>query len=141
MSINPGATINPLASKTSSPFCDCPLPADVFPGALTSLMRSPSSNTSIAASVFVAGFNTRPFLMRSMRGVLYLFRVRVRISTRAGFLVELLIGRAPIARLIGRRRTRLRRRVTCLQHFVLGTAGSEQKQQRHAHRNPVRNLF
>src|ERR1700690_272615 len=60
--MNPGATIKPLASKTSAPGAE--MPAPIFE------ICSPSSKTSWWASVFVAGSSTRPFLIRSMRSFL-----------------------------------------------------------------------
>src|SRR6187549_1625360 len=58
--MKPGATIIPEASKAWAP-------AELnFPGAPTSLMRSPSSNTSSALSVLEAGSRTRPFLISSI---------------------------------------------------------------------------
>src|ERR1700691_4705312 len=60
--MKPGATIKPLASKTSAPGTSRPGP--VFE------MRSPSSNMSSAASVLLAGSMTRPFLIRSIRAIL-----------------------------------------------------------------------
>src|SRR5689334_11357874 len=60
-SINPGATIIPLASKTCVLFDE-----ENFPGAPTSLMTSPSSRTSSAASVLRAGSITRPFLISNI---------------------------------------------------------------------------
>src|ERR1700693_1833530 len=63
--MNPGATINPVASKSST-FCG----AAIFPAGLASRMVSPSRSTSMAASVLDAGSRTRPFLTRSRRRVL-----------------------------------------------------------------------
>src|SRR6266404_7090050 len=63
--MNPGATINPVASKIFT-FCG----ATIFPAGATSRMVSPSRSTSMAASVLDAGSRTRPFLTSSMRGVL-----------------------------------------------------------------------
>src|SRR6266436_636480 len=88
--MNPGATINPEASKIST-FCG----AAIFPAGATSRMVSPSRSTSMAASVVDAGSRTRPFLTSSMRGVLliggapifrgYGFRHRMSaILSRAG---------------------------------------------------------
>src|SRR5580704_13493038 len=65
--MKPGATINPAASKTSAPFA-----LAIFPGAAISAMRSPSSRISRAESDFDAGSRTRPFLIRNMRGFLWL---------------------------------------------------------------------
>src|SRR6267143_1162630 len=65
MSMKPGATINPLASKTCA---SCG--AETFPAAPTSFIFSPSSRTSRAASLFDAGSTTRPFLIRSIGGFL-----------------------------------------------------------------------
>src|SRR5580658_9012139 len=110
MSINPGATIKPAASKISASFAF----SESLPAGAISAMRSPSSSTSNAASVLVAGFRTRPFLMRSMRGVLYVF----------------LIGGAAISR-------RVRFRVTGRLLVIFGTSGREQEQQRHAYRDAV----
>src|SRR3989449_9828996 len=66
-SIKPGAMIRPEASNTSVPWT-----REIFPGGATSAMRSPSSRMSRAASVLDWGSTTRPFLMRSMRRVLFL---------------------------------------------------------------------
>src|SRR6202022_1618670 len=63
--IKTGATIRPLASKTSV-FCG----AEIFPVGPTSFIFSPSSSTSRAASVFDAGSTTRPFLISSIGGFL-----------------------------------------------------------------------
>ena len=63
-SINPGATIRPCASNTSAPA------AAIFPGGATSFIFSPSTNTSSAASVLLAGSITRPFLITSICGFL-----------------------------------------------------------------------
>src|ERR1700691_2523056 len=114
MSINPGATIKPAASKISAFFAF----SEHLPAGASSAMRSPSSNTSIAASVFVAGSRTRPFLRRSMRGVLYVF----------------LIDRAAIPRSV-------RFRVAGKLLVVFGTSSRQQKQQRHAHRDSVGHLL
>src|SRR5580704_5295744 len=65
--MKPGATINPAASKTSAPFA-----LEMFPGAAISAMRSPSSRMSRAESDLDAGSRTRPFLIRNMRGFLWL---------------------------------------------------------------------
>src|SRR6266403_3059331 len=63
--MNPGATINPVASKIST---SCG--TAIFPAGATSRMISPSRSTSMAASVLDVGSRTRPFLTRSMRRVL-----------------------------------------------------------------------
>src|SRR6267378_678488 len=63
--MNPGATINPVASKIST---SCG--TAIFPAGATSRMVSPSRSTSMAASVLDVGSRTRPFLTRSMRRVL-----------------------------------------------------------------------
>src|ERR1700730_6065693 len=65
--MNPGATINPEASKSST-FCG----AAIFPAGANSRIFSPSRSTSIAASVLDVGSRTRPFLTRSMRRVLFI---------------------------------------------------------------------
>src|SRR5579864_6573834 len=62
MSMKPGATTRPVASKTSAP-----LSREIFPGAAISEMVSPSRRMSRTASVLDAGSRTRPFLIRSMR--------------------------------------------------------------------------
>src|SRR5437763_5446807 len=73
-SINPGATIKPFASSISAP-----APAPIFPAGPTSLIFSPSTKTSSAASVLLAGSITRPFLISSIRGFLWLrFQRRMR---------------------------------------------------------------
>src|SRR6266568_2655437 len=64
-SIKPGATISPLASKTSA-FCG----VTIFPAGATSFIVSASTRTSSAVSVFDAGSSTRPFLIRSIGGFL-----------------------------------------------------------------------
>src|ERR1700722_10083079 len=61
-SINPGATIFPFASKTSASGAE--MSAPIFS------MRSPESNTSWTKSDFVAGSNTRPFLINNIRSIL-----------------------------------------------------------------------
>src|SRR6266403_2484617 len=106
--MNPGATIKPVASKIST-FCG----AAIFPAGATSRIASPSSSTSMAASVLDAGSRTRPFLTRSMRRVL-------------------LIRGAPIFRGHG-----FRHRMSA----ILGGAGDEQEKQRHSNRNAVRHLL
>src|SRR6267143_239116 len=65
--MNPGATINPVASKLFT-FCG----AAIFPAGATSRIVSPSRTTSMAASVLDAGSRTRPFLTRSMPRVLFI---------------------------------------------------------------------
>src|ERR1700730_150041 len=65
ISMKPGATISPAASKISVSF-GC----FTFPGGPSWVMRSPSNRISSAASVFEAGSMTRPFLISSMRGFL-----------------------------------------------------------------------
>src|SRR5712664_2584035 len=64
-SIKPGATIRPLASKTSASAGTA-----IFPAGPTSFIFSPSSSTSRAASAFDAGSTTRPFLISSIGGFL-----------------------------------------------------------------------
>src|SRR5262245_55446906 len=59
--MKPGATSRPDASKTSALFAELNLP-----GAPTSVIWSPSSNRSRAASVLDAGSRTRPFLISSI---------------------------------------------------------------------------
>src|SRR6267143_204278 len=63
--MNPGATINPVASRISTFRA-----AVIFPAGATSRMVSPSRSTSMAASVLDRGSRTRPFLTSSMRRVL-----------------------------------------------------------------------
>src|SRR5580692_10393755 len=63
--MKPGATIKPVASNTSAS-----AGAAIFPTGATSLIFSPSNNTSSVASLFVAGSTTSPFLIRSMGGFL-----------------------------------------------------------------------
>src|SRR5271165_733039 len=65
ISMKPGATTRPVASKTSAPFA-----GEIFPGAAISEMVSPSSRMSRTTSILDAGSRTRPFLIRSMRGFL-----------------------------------------------------------------------
>src|SRR5258708_6564628 len=86
MSIKPGATINPLASKTSA---SCG--AEIFPAGPTPFIFSPSSRTSRTASLFDAGSTTRPFLIRSIGGFLRFHferRMRVRFRSAAGQQIE-----------------------------------------------------
>src|SRR5262245_33254236 len=59
--MKPGATIKSDASKTSTLFAELN-----SPGAPTSLICSPSSNTSSGASVLDAGSRTRPFLISNI---------------------------------------------------------------------------
>src|ERR1700676_402698 len=106
--MNPGATIRPLASKTSASPA-----AENVPAAATSAIFSPSKSTSLSASVLLAASRTRPFLTRSMRWVLY-------------------VGSAAILR-----RLRFRRRVLA----IFRVTGSQQKEQRHAHRETVGHLI
>src|ERR1700722_2170096 len=61
-SMNPGATIYPLASKTSASGAE--IPAPIFS------MRSPESNTSWTKSDFVAGASTRPFFISRICSIL-----------------------------------------------------------------------
>src|SRR5579875_1065456 len=61
-SMNPGATKSPEASRISAPCSERFAP--------TLEIRPPSSNTSSAASVLLAGSRTRPFLIRSIRAIL-----------------------------------------------------------------------
>src|SRR5579859_3546905 len=78
LSINPGATISPFTSNISAP-----VPVPIFPASATSLIFSPSSNTSRAASVLLAGSTRRPFLISSIRGFLWFrFERRVRPAFR-----------------------------------------------------------
>src|SRR6266849_1991234 len=87
MSMKPGATIRPAASKISAS-----LPRTIFPAGATSEIFPPSRRMSSGASVLVAGSRTRPFLTRSMRWVLYvggtaiagLFRLACRMRTVFG---------------------------------------------------------
>src|SRR5258708_934762 len=65
--MNPGATINPVASNISA-FCG----AAIFPAGANSRIFSPSRSTSMVASVLDLGSRTRPFLTRSMRRVLFI---------------------------------------------------------------------
>src|ERR1700719_518622 len=69
ISIKPGAMINPPASKMSASCARA-----IFPGAAISAIFSPSRRMSCAASVLLAGSTTRPFLISSMRGFLFLWR-------------------------------------------------------------------
>src|SRR5579859_595156 len=65
-SMKPGATMRPLASNTSTPSF-----GPICPGDATSAILSPSRRMSRGASVLEAGSRTRPFLTRSMRGILF----------------------------------------------------------------------
>src|SRR6202790_2246372 len=113
-SINPGATINPAASKISAPRVS----REIFPVAATSAMVSPSRSTSSAASVLVAGSTTRPFLTRSMRSVLC-------------------VGRAPLWRRLWCAGLYFR----CRMRAFFRRAYGQEIQHRHAHRYPVGHLF
>src|SRR2546427_8036395 len=74
--MKPGATINPVASKTSAPWGTLP-----FPDGATSCIFSPFRRTSRAASVLEAGSRTRPFLIRSIGGFLgFHFERRMRVA-------------------------------------------------------------
>ena len=101
-----------------------------FSRAATNLcILSPSSKTSSAASVFVAGSSTRPFLISSMRGILYSFR-SVDLRLRASF--DCAGECAPAG--------------VCDDPSSIGSASlrrsaHQQKEQRHAHRDPVSHLF
>src|SRR5580693_5732476 len=76
--MNPGATIRPLASRTS-----VPCTAAILPAGATSFIFSPSSKISSAASVLDAGSRTRPFLIRSIGGFLgFHFERRMRAGFR-----------------------------------------------------------
>src|SRR5579871_831197 len=112
MSINPGATTKPEASRT------CALPSEEnFPGAPISLIISPSSNTSSVTSVFDAGSRTRPFLIRSM----------LRVLTLGSF-----VGGATIVQ---------DGPLDCRMRAILRRAGHEQVQNRHAYSNTVCDLL
>src|SRR6266568_4896263 len=76
-SMKPGATISPFTSDTSAPA------AAIFPAGATSLIFSPSSKTSSAASVLLAESITRPFLISSIRGFLW-FRFQRRMRSAVG---------------------------------------------------------
>src|SRR5260221_642216 len=119
-SIKPGATIIPLASNTSA----SRNPAN-FPGTPTSFTNSPSSKTSIAASVFDAGSITRPFLISNILGVLALWNL-------CNWILRTAIGGSPIVR-----RIRLRRRMRAVARIT----SSQQIQNGHAHRHSVGHLF
>src|SRR5438445_4748070 len=109
-SMNPGATISPVASKTST---SCG--AAIFPTGATSLIFSPSSKTSIAASVLLAGSITRPFLIRSIGGFLGLrFQRRVRAAFRGAADQQIKDGHAycdPVRHLLQHARLRSIRHV------------------------------
>src|SRR5580700_2905433 len=76
--MKPGATISPVASKTSAS-----AGAAIFPIGATSLIFSPSSRTSSGPSVPLAGSMTRPFLIRSMGRFLgFHFQRRMRVRFR-----------------------------------------------------------
>src|SRR5580658_4031596 len=73
--MKPGATIRPLASKTSARSVDKFAP--------TREMRPASRSISSAASVLLAGSRTRPFLIRSIRAILCgMGRVRGRAADK-----------------------------------------------------------
>src|SRR5262249_12609307 len=73
-----GATIKPFASNTSAL-----AGAPILPVGATSLIFSPSSRTSSAASVLLAGSTTRPFLISSIRRFLWFcFERRMRAAFR-----------------------------------------------------------
>src|SRR5690348_3160686 len=75
--MKPGATMRPLASKISTPSFGA-----IFPGEATSAIFSPSRRMSRGASRLLAGSRTRPFLTRSMRGVLFERRGGILRNTR-----------------------------------------------------------
>src|SRR5216684_375490 len=115
--MKPGATIRPVASKTSTP---CGLTS--FPVGATSLIFSPSRRISSAASVLVAGSRTRPFLMRSMRWVLC-------------------VGRAPIAGLLPLFCIGARRAVDGRMCAFFGHSDNQQIEKSHAHSDAVGDLL
>src|SRR5208282_1393948 len=119
--MKPGATMRPVASKISVDGS-----VAIFPGSATSTILSPSRRTSRAAPVCVAGSMTRPFLTRSMR--------RVLVCGRGG--VFFFVRGSAIARLRhfggGRSFFLLR---------IFRAAHHEQKEQRHAHGDAVRDLL
>src|SRR5208283_1174959 len=83
MSIKPGATIRPAASKTAAS-----VPRVIVPAGAISATRSPSISTSRMASVLDAGSSTRPFLIRSIcrflgSGLWFSFKRRMRTTGRA----------------------------------------------------------
>src|SRR5277367_482910 len=117
MSMKPGATIRPVASKISQ-FCKS---RESLPGSATSSIFSPSSSTSRDASVFDAGSMTRPFLIRSMRKILF-------------------IGGAAIPRRVRFLRAGARVRGCGIAALFL-RAGNQQEEQRHANRDAVCDLF
>src|SRR5467141_1791253 len=79
ISIKPGATIRPLASKISAS-----AGAAIFPAGPTSFIFSPSSRTSRGASVLDAGSTTRPFLISSIGGFLgFYFERGMSVSLRS----------------------------------------------------------
>src|SRR6476646_10843926 len=119
--MKPGATIISAASKISAS-----LSPAYFPGAATSFTTSPSSKTSIAASVFDAGSITRPFLISNILGVL-------RPGNRVGG-NRIAIGGAAIVcyRCLG-----LRGRMSA----VAGIAGDQEIENRHAHGDAIGDLL
>src|SRR2546425_5637137 len=88
--MKPGATINPVASKTSAPWGTLP-----FPDGATSCIFSPFRRTSRAASVLEAGSRTRPFLIRSIGGFLgFHFERRMRVALGSSGKEEIKNGHA-----------------------------------------------
>src|SRR6267143_1084172 len=88
--MKPGATINPLASKTCA---SCG--AETFPAAPTSFIFSPSSRTSRAPSLFDAGSTARPFLIRSIGGFLgFYFERGMSVSLRSAAHEQIKYGHA-----------------------------------------------
>src|SRR5580765_985713 len=109
----------PLASKISASFNEAN-----FPGVATSFTVSPSSSTSIAASVLEAGSITRPFVISSMLGVL-LLRSRILRSLIGGTAVM----RRRLLRFCG------------WMYAVAGIAGNQQIQDGHSYRHSVCHLL
>src|SRR6266571_3160366 len=110
--MKPGATISPVASKTSTS-CGAP----IFPAGATSLIFSPSSRTSSGASVSLAGSITRPFLIRSIGGFLgFHFQRRMRAAFRSAADQQIKNGHAhrnPVGYLLQHARLRSIRDVRC----------------------------
>src|SRR5882672_8246599 len=91
-----------------------PLREETLPLGATSAMRSPSSKISNSVSVFRAGSTTRPFLTSSMRRILYV---------RSASIPQLLL------------------RVSRGVRTLVVVPGSQQEEQRHAHRDAVSHLL
>src|SRR5580704_3164853 len=107
--MKPGATMRPVASKISVEWSRA-----IRPGGATSAILSPSRRTSRGASVSVARSMTRPFLTRSMRGILFCIGGR-----RFPGLLHFGSG----------------------MRLLFRATHKKQEEQRHAHGDPIRDLL